>query len=58
MAVAADEETGGDQKKLQGKKAFEALGVCTQLAEACETLGWKAPTNIQKQAIPAALEGR
>ena len=56
--MAADEETGGDQKKLQGKKAFEALGVCTQLAEACETLGWKAPTNIQKQAIPAALEGR
>lgn len=38
-------------------QSFEALGVCTQLAEAAASLGWKAPSNIQEQAVPALLEG-
>lgn len=28
------------------------------LCEACDTLGYKKPTPIQEQAIPAALSGR
>lgn len=27
------------------------------LCEACESLKWKAPTKIQKEAIPVALKG-
>jgi ATP-dependent RNA helicase DDX47/RRP3 len=38
-------------------KAFEALGICTQLAEAAAALGWKSPSAIQEQAIPSVLQG-
>jgi ATP-dependent RNA helicase DDX47/RRP3 len=38
-------------------EAFESLGICHQLAEAAATLGWKAPTTIQEQAIPSVLKG-
>lgn len=37
--------------------AFEELGVCVELAQACAALGWKAPTEIQRQAVPLALAG-
>lgn len=37
--------------------AFEALGVCHQLAEAAAGLGWKTPSSIQVQAIPHLLQG-
>ncbi|GLJ21318.1 hypothetical protein SUGI_0391850 [Cryptomeria japonica] len=37
---------------------FASLGVCEQLAEACDALGWKKPSAIQVQSIPLALEGR
>ena len=39
-------------------KSFEKLGICTQLAEAAASLGWKRPTSIQEQAIPNVLAGR
>jgi len=32
-------------------------GVVEQLCEACNQLGWKTPTAIQKESIPLALEG-
>ncbi|KAI1174115.1 ATP-dependent rRNA helicase RRP3 [Nemania sp. FL0916] len=37
---------------------FEALGLSQSLVEACEQLGYTAPTPIQRKAIPAALAGR
>ncbi|CUV05727.1 unnamed protein product [Cryptosporidium hominis] len=37
---------------------FASLGVCKELCIACESLGWKTPTEIQKKTIPVALEGR
>jgi ATP-dependent RNA helicase DDX47/RRP3 len=37
--------------------AFQELGVCVELAQACAALGWKAPTEIQRQAVPLALAG-
>ena len=38
-------------------QAFLTLGICETLAEAAAALGWKEPTEIQKQAVPYALEG-
>ncbi|XP_058072071.1 DEAD-box ATP-dependent RNA helicase 10 isoform X2 [Magnolia sinica] len=37
---------------------FKGLGVCNELVEACERLGWKNPSMIQAKAIPHALEGK
>ncbi|ORX64491.1 P-loop containing nucleoside triphosphate hydrolase protein [Linderina pennispora] len=37
---------------------FADIGVMTQLCEACDKLGFKAPTEIQRDAIPWALQGR
>ncbi|KAI3846070.1 hypothetical protein MKX03_029102 [Papaver bracteatum] len=39
-------------------KTFKDLGLCEQLAEACDNLGWKNPSKIQAEAIPHALEGK
>ncbi|KAI5674559.1 hypothetical protein M9H77_14923 [Catharanthus roseus] len=38
--------------------SFKDLGVSDQLVEACDNLNWKAPTKIQIEAIPHALEGK
>ncbi|KAJ1961091.1 ribosomal RNA processing protein, partial [Dispira parvispora] len=37
---------------------FESLGVLPQLCDACDKLEFKEPTEIQKEAIPWALQGR
>lgn len=37
---------------------FEDLGLDTKLAMAVRDMGWKEPTPIQKEAIPAGSEGR
>lgn len=37
---------------------FKDLGVNDVLCEACESLKWPAPTKIQKEAIPVALQGK
>lgn len=39
-------------------KSFRDLGVIEPLCEACEKMNFHAPTPIQSQAIPIALEGR
>lgn len=43
--------------RMEEDKNFKDLGICEQLAEACDNLGWKIPTKIQAEAIPHALEG-
>ncbi|EEP82459.1 ATP-dependent rRNA helicase RRP3 [Uncinocarpus reesii 1704] len=40
------------------RKSFKDLGVIDSLCEACESLGYKAPTQIQAESIPLALQGR
>ena len=40
------------------QQSFSSLGVIDSLVEACSALGYKAPTPIQVEAIPLALEGR
>jgi ATP-dependent RNA helicase DDX47/RRP3 len=42
----------------QVAKTFAELGVSEVLCEACDSLNFKAPTDIQREAIPHALEGR
>ncbi|MBT9522219.1 MAG: DEAD/DEAH box helicase, partial [Dechloromonas sp.] len=37
---------------------FATLGLAETLLQSLETLGYKTPTPIQEQAIPAVLEGR
>lgn len=39
-------------------KSFRELGVIDSLCDACTALGYKAPTPIQREAIPLALQGR
>ncbi|XP_058188166.1 DEAD-box ATP-dependent RNA helicase 10-like isoform X1 [Rhododendron vialii] len=39
-------------------KSFKDLGLCDQLLEACDNLGWKQPSKIQVEAIPHGLEGK
>ena len=40
------------------EKTFKDLGIIDSLCEACNNLGYKAPTPIQAEAIPIALQGR
>lgn len=37
---------------------FRDLGIVDTLCEAIDGVGWKVPTEIQKQSIPEALRGR
>lgn len=39
-------------------KTFKELGLIDSLCEACEKMGYKAPTPIQAESIPLALQGR
>lgn len=38
--------------------AFVFQGIVDVLCEACQQLGWKSPTKIQREAIPVALQGK
>eukprot|EP00040_Diaphanoeca_grandis_P043986 m.10950 g.10950 ORF g.10950 m.10950 type:complete len:502 (+) comp8561_c0_seq1:161-1666(+) len=53
--AAADESS--DDTVLVPTTTFKALGLHPTLCEACEAMGWKVPTGIQVEAIPAALKG-
>lgn len=47
-----------ETKTENEKKTFADLGVCEALQESLQAMKFKEPTDIQKQAIPYALEGR
>ncbi|XP_074638447.1 putative ATP-dependent RNA helicase DDX47 isoform X2 [Acropora palmata] len=49
---------GVEDAITEEKVTFESLGVIDVLCEACQQLGWKTPTKIQREAIPVALEGK
>lgn len=42
----------------EGEAGFASLGVCEELCQACKLIKWAAPTKIQQEAIPWALQGR
>ena len=46
------------QAEPTAPKSFQDLGIIDALSDACTALGYKAPTPIQNEAIPFALEGR
>ncbi|KAI7729262.1 hypothetical protein M8C21_028440 [Ambrosia artemisiifolia] len=46
------------EEEREEVKSFKELGICDQLIEACDCLGWKIPSKIQAEAIPHALEGK
>ena len=50
--------SGSGSGSADPKKAFTDLGVCSALAEGCLALGWKSPTDIQRQAVPQLIDGK
>ncbi|CAM0907200.1 unnamed protein product [Alopecurus aequalis] len=63
MAVEKAVDGGGDVQQLESEPAaevstFAELGICKELVDACDAMGWKQPTKIQAGAIPHALQGR
>ena len=47
-----------DAEEHEKASSFSNLGVIEPICEACEKLHFSAPTDIQAQAIPHALQGR
>ncbi|KAH8743694.1 P-loop containing nucleoside triphosphate hydrolase protein [Hyaloscypha finlandica] len=54
----AGEEEPKEKIEEEATKTFKDLGIIDSLCDACTALGYKAPTPIQAQSIPLALEGR
>lgn len=55
--VGAEEEITVDDVGA-GEKSFADLGVTESLCEACASMGFKAPTAIQRESIPISLSGK
>ena len=55
---AAEEPPAANQVNAATSKSFKDLGIIDSLCDACTALGYKAPTPIQNEAIPLALEER
>lgn len=43
---------------VESSVTWKDLGLTDALCQACEELKWKAPSKIQKEAIPVALQGK
>ena len=52
------EPSTSDGPLVQAQTTFKALGLCEPLCEAVEKMGYKAPSAVQAEAIPWALQGR
>uniref|UniRef100_A0A182WGP0 RNA helicase n=1 Tax=Anopheles minimus TaxID=112268 RepID=A0A182WGP0_9DIPT len=51
----------GEEKAENGtesKQTWEDVGLIDTLCQACRGLKWKAPSKIQREAIPLALQGK
>nr|POF13130.1 atp-dependent rrna helicase rrp3 [Quercus suber] len=58
---ASDNETKEIEQgtdAVQEDKTFADLGITESLCDACESLGFKHPTAIQRESIPIALNNR
>lgn len=61
MKAAAIQPENDDAEVVQAKtdaKSFAELGLCAELCQACESLGWVIPTDIQSATLPWTLQGR
>ncbi|XP_054745022.1 ATP-dependent RNA helicase DDX47 [Anastrepha obliqua] len=45
-------------EKVESSVTWKDLGLTDVLCKACEELKWKAPSKIQKEAIPVGLQGK
>jgi len=52
-----DAEEDGEEKDYSDV-TFKSLGVVDTLCEAAGALGWKRPSDIQRESLPYALQGR
>ncbi|KAL2222750.1 putative ATP-dependent RNA helicase [Thermoascus aurantiacus ATCC 26904] len=57
-SIKQTQDGGAEAGKSAAPKTFKDLGIIDALCEACDALGYKAPTPIQAEAIPLALQGR
>ncbi|MEO6445504.1 MAG: DEAD/DEAH box helicase [Gemmatimonadaceae bacterium] len=57
-ATAAEETAGEVVVELALETSFAELGIAPELLQAVEAAGYKAPTPIQRDAIPVAMSGR
>ncbi|CAL3963600.1 hypothetical protein PZA11_001168 [Diplocarpon coronariae] len=48
----------GEEAAVEVPKTFKDLGIIDELCDACTALGYKAPTPIQVESIPLALQDR
>ncbi|XP_060665790.1 ATP-dependent RNA helicase DDX47-like [Drosophila nasuta] len=56
-----DDASAADEDKIEnGDKAltWKDLGLNETLCKACDEIMWKAPSKIQKEAIPIAIQGK
>lgn len=51
-------ENASSETEPSAPKTFKELGLIDSLCEACDKMGYKAPTPIQSESIPLALQGR
>ncbi len=58
--IKDDENEKEDEQEQDESEeiTFESLGIHPSLIKACEEIGWKSPTPVQKQAIPYVMKGR
>lgn len=53
-----DQKANGREVEDKPSATFESLGLIPQICEACALLKFKAPTAIQAETIPYALQGK
>ncbi|XP_055920282.1 ATP-dependent RNA helicase DDX47 [Eupeodes corollae] len=55
----SNSEANDDEEKPKDEVVtWKSLGLLDTLCEACTELKWKAPSKIQKEAIPVGLQGK
>ncbi|XP_023291880.2 probable ATP-dependent RNA helicase DDX47 isoform X1 [Lucilia cuprina] len=55
---SAEANDAADGDKDDKPMTWKELGLNDTLCKSCEELKWKAPSKIQKEAIPVALQGK
>lgn len=51
-------DSGEEADDSEKTVTWEEMGLIDTLCEACKSLKWKAPSKIQREAIPLALQGK
>jgi len=53
-----EEKRVSDEKKETKEATWESLGLSQEMLEAVKSLGWKKPSEIQKESLPYSLKNR